>query len=761
MVDTDAVETIGVGSVAEIWRDQWGIPHIRAATDHDAFAALGYAHAEDRLWQMDMMRRKAVGRWAEWGGPDGIASDRLARTMGCERAAKRDYHAIGAEARAMLDSYAVGVNGFIVKGSWPLEYELLAATPEAWEPWHSIAVMRQIGFLMGSVWMKMLRAAAVPVVGAESAGKLRFDEGSPERVCMQWDTGTFRAEMSAEVLRGAITDMLCVGAPDLSGGGSNSWAVSGRLTDTGRPILMGDPHRELDVPAMYSQAHIAGATFDAIGLTVPGVPGFPHVCHNAHVAWCVTVAFMDLHDLYTEQFRDHGREVQTPNGWVATRRRIETISVRNGIDVDINIVETGNGPVIAGDLSANRAVALRSAQLDAADLSFDCLQRMMKATDAESLREATRGWGLIDHNIVAADVLGNIAHWVRATVPDRSRTNGWFPVPGWVGEHAWRGMVPFEAMPSSINPASGRIVTANNRVVADQGWPYLSTDCQPPYRAERIAARLDEHERFTIKNMEPIFADVFSIPAALLRERLATLEADGAIGDLRDRLVAWDCQMSANSTAAAEYSRLRLHLTQVVTELSGLAAVSPPYDALLSRQTLVSNIWFVVPGLLRRDDPCLLGGQTWSAAIREALQRTVSENISKAEWAEIHTPQPCHPLSSSYPSAAAQLNPICAPIGGDGDTVMASGCYAGQGLRAAYSSLARYAFDVGEWQNCRWIVYQGASGRHDNPHRSDQNSTWASVEMIPMLFEWGEIVDSCSVLRLAPVPRVVSSMPDA
>ncbi|MDB5820114.1 MAG: penicillin amidase, partial [Rhizobacter sp.] len=176
----------GMDGTAEVWRDAWGIPHVRAATDHDAIVALGYAHAQDRLFQMEASVRKGVGRWSEWVGAAGLPVDRLARTMNAEAAARRDVQNLGAEARALLDSYALGVNGFIGKGAWPPEFGILECEPAEWQSWHSIAVMRQAGFLLGAVWMKLFRAAALPIVGADNVAKLRYDDGGNERLCMPW-----------------------------------------------------------------------------------------------------------------------------------------------------------------------------------------------------------------------------------------------------------------------------------------------------------------------------------------------------------------------------------------------------------------------------------------------------------------------------------------------------------------------------------------------------------------------------------------------
>ena len=257
---------------AQVWRDAWGIPHIRAANPDQAFSALGFVHAQDRLFQMESLLRRGTGRHAEWVGKTAIKADTLARQLDTLGASQRDFAALGAPAQAMLTAYARGVNDFIATGARPVEYGLLKTEPGAWEPWHSIAVMRQIGFLMGSVWWKLWRAAAPPIVGAAALTRLRFEDGGDELMCLPpgLSTGPYQALMAD--LQPGVAALLETAAPDVSGGGSNNWALAPGHTETGRPLVAGDPHRVLEMPNMYAQVHLACDRFDVIGMTVPGLP---------------------------------------------------------------------------------------------------------------------------------------------------------------------------------------------------------------------------------------------------------------------------------------------------------------------------------------------------------------------------------------------------------------------------------------------------------------------------------------------------------
>ena len=402
----------GLAAPVTVHRDPEGVPHIRAAGVADAWFAQGFVHAQERLFQMELNRRRAVGRAAEWLGMPAFTADKLARQLDAEGASRRDFAALGAEAQAMCERYAAGINAFIGSGApLALEYQLLEATPEPWEGWHSIAVMRRLGLLMGSVWFKLWRAAALPVAG-EAVTSLRYDDGGIDALILPQGKESLRWRAGLDFLAPAIEALLATAEADATGGGSNNWAVSSAHSATGRPFLAGDPHRVFELPNMYAQGHLASDEFDVVGLTVPGVPGFPHFAHNGSVAWCVTHTFADIHDLYLERFE--GGRCLYQGDWEIPARRSETIAIRGTEARDVDITVTRHGPIIAGDPSSGHALALKSVQFFETDLSFDCLPRLLRARTVPELFEATRGWGLIDHNLVAADTADNTGFLLRA-----------------------------------------------------------------------------------------------------------------------------------------------------------------------------------------------------------------------------------------------------------------------------------------------------------------------------------------------------------
>jgi penicillin amidase len=312
-------------------------------------------------------------------------------------------------------------------------------------------------------------------------------------------------------------------------------------------------------------------------------------------------------------------------------------------------------------------------------------------------------------------------------------------VPGWNGEHEWDGIVAWERMPHAIDPPGGRIVTANNRV-AGEAEDYLCVDAMPPLRARRIWRRLVSLGAASVEDMAAIHRDIETIPGQELRERLrglATVPAEAVA--LHRTLLDWDGQMAADSLGAGAYVATRLALTKLVADRSGLsAAMNGPYAKVPPGTNAVNQLWWSIPAWLRDGDVSLLGGATWDELLGAALTEAAAAPL--APWGETHVPKFTHPLSAAFP-VASRLDRASAPVGGDNDTVFATGCAASVGARAVYASLSRYVFDVGAWENCRWIVFHGASGEPDSPWHMNQNAAWAAGEMVPMLYDWGRITN--------------------
>jgi penicillin amidase len=757
------VRVAGLAGEVEIFRDELGIPHVRAGSMRDAFFGQGFAHAQDRLWQMDYDRRRAAGRWAEWAGPAWVDQDIFMRRLGLPQTAEVDYAAFDPETRAMFDAYAAGVNAFVATtATLPAEYALVGAKPEPWQPWDGCAVYKVRHVLMGTLGTKLWRARLMQQFGPEMVLKLRAGAQSPAPVIAQPGVDFTALPDPAEDLVGAE---LVSGLWDMSG--SNHWALHGRRTASGQPLLAGDPHRMLDVPNVYYQNHVACPEWDVIGLSFAGVPGFPHFGHNADVAWGVTHAGADYHDLYIEKFAPGDPTRYEYKGeWLNAERRRETIAVRGGVAVEIDVTTTRHGPIVVGDPASGYALALRYTATDLPNRGFQTFLPMLRATSVDELDATMRDWVDPGNNFMMADRHGTIGYVMRGRVPIRSRANGWLSVPGWTGEHEWEGDIPFEALPRVRNPETGWIATANNRIVDDSYPYYVALDWAPPSRAQRVIARVQDLTGATVADMAAIHAERVSLPSRIFVAALAGIApSDQRAAEAKRLLLAWDGAMDADSVAATLYGVWREQAAAVLidsTELAKLRELPAAKDPLpLRALTLGSRFRAAVPAMIECDDTSLLPpGETWAGLLGKALDRTIEwlteklgPEMSAWNWERLHGTAPKHTLSGTFPDLAELLNPPAVGFGGDSDTPQAAG-YAGlegTGFSLIGTSVARYCFDTSDWENSGWVVPLGASGHPGSSHYADQVEAWRELRLVPMRYGWDRIArEAESVQRLSP-----------
>ena len=454
------------------------------------------------------------------------------------------------ETRAAFDSYAAGVNAYIESADpLPIEFQISGAAPEPWQPWDCLVVYKVRHLPMGIFESKLLRARLVKALGPEKTAQV-FPGYEPGHLLIL-PPGARHEGALQRGLEELTEAAAAINELHESSLGSNSWVISGGRTASGKPLLAGDSHRALNTPNVYYQNHIACPEFDVVGLSFPGLPGFPHFGHNQRVAWCVTHTWADYQDLYIERFRPDMPEYYL---WQEEWRRAEvlreTISVRGGDDVPLTLWNTHHGPVIAGDPEAGVGLALRYTATDGPSAWPDTLRAMLLAGNADELAESMREWVDPCNNFVFADVSGNIGYLVRGEIPVRNRLNGWLPVPGWTGEHEWQGQIPFDDLPSSINPESGFIATANNKPV-DDSYPYhIGVDFSPGYRVELISRAIGSMERPTAEDMAEIHRQRRSIPAGVFLDTLRGVDFEGGASQWgKELLMDWDRNMDAGAVA--------------------------------------------------------------------------------------------------------------------------------------------------------------------------------------------------------------------
>jgi penicillin G amidase len=759
----------GITASVEIHRDPQGIPHVRAASAADAFFGQGWVHAQDRLFQMEYDRRRAYGRWAEWVGPAGVEGDRLLRRFRLESSVRLDWEHASTDARAMLEAFAAGVNAFIDSTeSWGAEFDVVGAQPDPWQPWDSMAVFKVRHLDMGPWKAKLWRAKLLHQLGPDRAAELTR-QPEPHPLVIVPPAAEYRGarlDGLTEMERHVSAMALVPGTPQ----GSNNWALGGSRTASGKPLVAGDPHRALDVPSVYYQNHLACPDWDAIGLSFPGVPGLPHFGHTARVAWCVTHGMADYQDLYIERFdASDPIRYEFRGEWRAADVRQERIEVRGDSPVELESVATHHGPVVAGEPRHGHAIACAYSAIAGANATFDTFVPMLRATSAAELEAAMRAWVEPVNNLVFADVDGHIGYRARGHVPLRSMANAWVPVPGWTGEHEWRGMIPFEDMPVLRDPDAGFVATANGPIAGASYPHYIGLDYAPSFRTRRVVARIEALQKATAHDMAAMHADRTSIPARELVELLGRLRVSAAAAPYRDdaqwraaltRLAGWDGAMDKEQVAPAIYTALRERLTRdLMTPILGPLAPEAFASVQGGGVAHMVRIKAQLAEMIAGDDRSLLpAGAEWRTVLASALAGAVSDlraalgdDMDGWRWERLHTTRPVHPLVAGFPDLAATLNPPAVAVGGDGETLNAAGFVPGAGYHVALTSVARYVFDLADWESSGWVVPHGASGHAGTPHWADQLSAWADCRLVPMRYDWSRIAKEAeSVQTLTP-----------
>ena len=744
---TGSVQLRGLQGTVKVFRDRYGIPHMKAESELDAFFAQGFVTAQDRLWHMEYDRRRGSGRWAEAVGESGVAQDKMMRRFRLEASAKADYQVMDPHTKDVFDAYADGVNAFITSGdALPVEYRITRLEPEPWQPWDGLTAYKVRHISMGVFESKVWRARMVREMGPEAAGKLfpGFEPG----YLMILPPGSTSPGPLDEGLKELAEGAAGLNHLNEMDSGSNSWVLSGAETATGKPILAGDSHRALDTPSAYYQNQVACPEFDVVGLSFPGVPGFPHFGHNGRVSWSVTHTAADYQDLYVERFQD-GKYLYKDR-WLDAETHDETIKVRDGTDVHTKVTVTQHGPVIAGYPDQGSGLAFKYTATERASTWPEILWRMLRVENSKELVDSMSGWVDPCNNLLFADIHGNMGYLCRGRIPIRSRVNGWLPVPGWMGEHEWEGDIPFDELPVSINPPEGYIATANNRPVGDDYPHYIAIDFTPEFRVRLVTEGLKSLHRPTAEDMEQVHAQRVSIPALAYLGVVKQIDPkDAAIKAAKDLLLDWNGEMNANQVQPTIYSAMRDAMLKEVleTNLTEKLAYDAWHPADRGLGSFSNRLKARLVAMIEQDDRSLLPeGDTWPTAVARALSKavaTLSERLGgdmgQWQWERVHQARPKHNLSAAFPELAELLDPPAIPSSGDGDTPLQGGYSPANPATVTSLSVARYSYDPSDWENSLWVVPLGSSGHPGSPHYADQSETWRQVKMIPMGYDWGRI----------------------
>jgi penicillin amidase len=717
----------GARAAVEILRDKNGVPHIFAANAEDAYLALGYVHAQDRLWQMEMMRRLGAGRLSEVVGATTLGLDRYSRTFGLYRLAEAQVERLQPTERALLDAYARGVNAYLDTrtGALPPEFVLLRHAPEPWRPADSLVWAKIMAMQLSRNWQtELLRWRMSKRLTQEQIRELwpEDDRGAPITLTDRVRAASLPLDGLARAIPGAFT----------SADASNAWVVDGARSATGKPVLANDPHLGLGAPILWYLAHVEAPGVSLTGATVPGVP-LLILGHNSRIAWGMTTTGGDIEDLYLEDLdpADPGR-YRTPDGPKPFRVRTEEIRVKGGEPVVLEVRETRHGPVIT-DLvretgNPTQVIALASTALRPEDDTARALFGINRAGDWSSFVDAAKHFDSPQQNLFFADNAGDIGLIAPARLPVRRNGNGLAPVPGADDAHAWTGFVPFDALPKTRNPPTGRIVNANNRLVGPQ-YPYdITQDWDTSWRAIRIEETLATRAQHGVEDAAALQMDTLSTAArALVPLLLAAAPGSPRAAAAMALMRKWDYRMQRDRPEPLIYAAWLRHLMQAIAA----DELGPLYDD-YGR----SRPGFVVAVLTRNrhwcDDVTTPDKEDCNARIALALDRALDdiaqrqgEDIARWRWGDAHRAALVNRVLTHVPLAGRFANLDVATDGGN-DTVN-RGLMAESGANPfahAHGAGFRAVYDLADLARSGFVIATGQSGNPLSPHYGDMVERW-------------------------------------
>lgn len=797
------IEIEGLQAPVDVIRDDWGVSHIYAGNAHDLFFAQGYTHAQERFWQMDVWRHIGSARLSEMFGESQLDTDRFLRSLGFADLARQELEALDPEQADILQWYSDGVNAYLAErdgAALSLEYALLPLqnsgyVVEPWEPVNTLTWAKVMSWdLSGNLREEIARAVLAAELPVERVEQLYPPYPGDHPVIVEpEEMSAASGPATVDLPAGSIEALASAGAGaqavwDLTGGGfegigSNNWVVSGSLTESGLPLLANDTHLAIQMPSIWFEnaLHCVDLSpecpYQVIGFTFPGVPGVV-IGHNETIAWGVTTEAIDTQDLFIERVNpeDPG-QYEVDGEWVDFETRTETIEVAGAEPVEFEVRSTRHGPVISGtfldegeldgtssiDLPDEYVVAF-SWQTLAPSTLIGAVIDLNTAAGYEDFRKASRQWDIAAQNLIYADVDGNIAYQSTGEVPIRATGDGRYPVPGWTSEHDWVGLVPFEEMPSLLNPPDGFIATANQLVNRQGTQPFIGSDGAFGYRAARIEELIEERGNHTVESMHAIQFDNRDGGAAEIVPYLTEVDvgADDVLADVIARLDEWarveGHQVTGTSSGAALYQGTWRHL------LANTFHDEIPEE----HWPEGGSRWFQVVGQLLEtpEDPWWDDASTSQVETRDDILRAsmldayqeltelLGDDPDRWEWGELHVA-----TFENQTFGQSGIAPIewlfnrTAPkrVSGSESIVNAVGWDTNESYVVDWLPSERMVVDLSDFSASTFIHTTGQSGHAFHPMYDNMIEAWTDGGHAPMYWTRDQVdTNASSTLRLAP-----------
>jgi penicillin amidase len=742
------IEVATLHGPVRVRRDRWGVPHVEADAREDLFFAQGYCHAQERLWQMDFYRRVVEGRVAEMAGEEGLAVDRLMRTLGIRRIARREEAELDPVLRAQLKRFCAGVNQAAADArALPFEMQVLRIGWEPWTPVDILSLGKLLAFGLSTNWEReLLRSDMLRELGPELAARLDPVYPADNPVVDQTPFSGEGLPLVEQI--DAVRRSIGLAA---EASGSNNWAVSGARSATGSPLIAGDPHLPPSMPGIWFEIELRHGGRFVRGASMPGMPGI-YMGQNNDVAWTITNVMADVQDLYVE--RIEGDRYLFEDEWRPLQVEREEILVKGGKAVELELRSTHHGPIVNAALGADEGEPLALAwQTLAEPTAFAGIFELLEIDSGPELVARLEGHTSPASNMIWADRHGSIGYKLIGRLPMRRGGCPDLPKPGWTGEFEWEGTVPYEELPEVVDPESGYLVTANNRIVGDDYPHHITSDWLDGYRAKRIEGLIEAAETHDLQSFEAIQVDNYSIPGTEAARRLCRLHPRGQRErSAIERLRSWDGHLDRETIAGTIYQAFLLRLAREVAR----AAIG---DRDLCERWLDRNDngftahstspwrWHShLMALWEEEDPRLIG-RPWEDLVLEALAGALDDLSDRFgpdpegwRWGRVHEMKFPHPLGDANPLFDRLLNRRLR-AGGAQETVSQIAYDPNDPYNAVWAPSWRMVADPADPDRSRWQMFTGQSGHPASPHYDDLQADWLEGRTQPMRGEgpWSEL----------------------
>jgi penicillin amidase len=722
----------GLRQPVEVLRDRWGVPHIYAQNQDDLFFAQGFVAAQDRLFQMDMWRRIAVGETAEVLGRESLVRDRMARLLKYRGDMDAEWTSYSADTQRIVTAFTRGINAYIdhIGDRLPIEFQIAGYRPKKWQPADCLGRTALLPVAQ-NLRHEVARARLVAAIGVEQT--LQVMPTDPP-VPLTLAPGLDLSGIDQSLLAGykAITDSIEFAG---DGGGSNNWVVDATRSASGKPLLASDPHRSLAVPSLRYLVHLNAPGWNVIGSGEPALPGVA-IGHNQRIAWGFTIVMTDQADIIVEQLKpDNPNQYKAGDRWEEVQSIHETVQVKGAEPAVLDLRSTRHGPIIHEDRERHLAYALRWVGTEPGTAAYLGSLAIDRAGNWSDFLAAVKRWKTPSENIVYADVDGNIG-WVAAALsPIRKGYNGLLPVPGAGGQYRWDGFLDVHDLPQSLNPADHFLATANHKILPPGYSREIAYDWSAPYRYQRVRQALEAPDRFTLDDFKRIQYDNVSIPGQQLSRLLAGVrDIDPALRPYVEIMSRWDGALTKESAAGAIYGHWLRELThdflrwKVPEKLLDEIADRSNISSLLAELHEPSAAWF-------GDQPSAARDRLLVESFARAVNKTktmLGDDANLWQWGrvqQVHLKHPLHKLGSAYVEAF-NVGPIPTE----------SGPFAPNQARwdkqfsRTHGPSYRHIFDLSDWDQGQATSMPGQSGQPGSPHYADLLPMWDTGEYFPLAY---------------------------